>query len=89
MIKNVIENIVYIIIVGIMIIAGNYFTIKAQQDAFIEAINKNTTEIINTFEKIKSHKGQPINVNLNSEATTNINDTIPKVSTFGKLKFWK
>jgi|AntAceMinimDraft_18_1070375.scaffolds.fasta_scaffold01941_12 hypothetical protein len=83
--KNVIENLIYIFAMGAILIVSNYFIIKAQQDAFIEAINKNTTEISNTFDKIKTNKST-LDLNLDNKAQTNINDSIKKSKKFFLFK---
>ena len=83
--KNVIENLIYIFAMGAILIVSNYFIIKAQQDAFIEAINKNTTEISNTIDKIKTNKST-LDLNLDNKAQTNINDSIKKSKKFFLFK---
>jgi hypothetical protein len=83
--KNVIENLIYIFAMGAILIVSNYFIIKAQQDAFIEAINKNTTEISNTFDKIKTNKST-LDLDLDNKAQTNINDSIKKSKKFFLFK---
>ncbi len=79
---NILENIIYIIIVAVAITVSNYFIIQAQQDTIIEAINKQTTSITNEFQKVKTNKGE-INLQLNSTAKTSIDTT-----TINKKRFF-
>jgi len=79
---NILENIIYIILVAVAITVSNYFVIQVQQAVIIEAINKQTTSITNEFAKVKTNKGE-INLQLNSTAKTSIDTT-----TINKKRFF-
>jgi hypothetical protein len=79
---NILENIIYIIIIAVAITVSNYFVIQVQQAVIIEAINKQTTSITNEFQKVKTNKGE-INLQLNSTAKTSIDTT-----TINKKRFF-
>ena len=77
--KNTTENLILVLITSIAFLVlgvgiGYKVSINAintQQEIIIKAIDKNTTEIVNEFSKIKNKKGEPIIINLDNEATTN------------------
>jgi len=56
-IKNLIENIIYIIIIGLLMALNTYIIMKHYEEIVNNAINKNTTEIVNKIDKIKTTKG--------------------------------
>lgn len=76
--RNTVENLGLILVTSIIFLVlgvgmGYKVAIKAiesQQEIIIKAIDKNTTEIVNEFDKIKSKKGSQIQLSLDSEATT-------------------
>ena len=55
-IKNLIENAVYIILIGGLLIFNTWFVLKGVEKTITHAIDKNTTEITNKIDKIKGKK---------------------------------
>lgn len=57
---------------GALVATGAFYVAqKSMQKVLIEAVNKNTTEIVNEFDKIKS-KNSDVQLELNSEARTGV-----------------
>jgi len=54
--KNVIENIIYILLIAAVLILNTYFVLRQQEKTIIKAIEKSTTEINNKI-KVKNKKG--------------------------------
>ena len=76
-IKNLIENIIYIIVIGALLMANTYFVLKPMQESIISAINKPKTEVSNNIGKVKGRKS---NIDL---------DMTNKIDSVRKKKWWK
>ena len=76
-IKNLIENIIYIIVIGALLMANTYFVLKPMQESIIEAINKPKTEVSNNIGKVKTGRKSTTDLDL-----TNKIDTIKKKRRF-------
>ena len=72
--KNVIENIIYIIVMGVMLLINTFFVLKSQESIITTAIEKSTTTIENT---IKNKKGT---LDFNQSNTLNPDSVVDKVN---------
>lgn len=101
--KNVIENLVLVLISVIAGVFIGYYVAKnvaedmveLQQEVIREAIRKETTsiknEFNNEFEKIKSNKGEPIQIIIDPKSTSRItqNDSVTTVTPEKKKGIFK
>ena len=62
---------------------------KSNQEVIIEAINKNTTAINNTFDKIKTNKGTAVLDLTSGIVATNTSDSLKDSTKKGFLNFLK
>lgn len=92
--KNLAENLIIVIVAGLL---GGYIGfksalggIKAQQPIIEQAIQKNTSEISNTFQnefkKIKNKKGESINIIIDPSTNSIISNDSTQTVTVSERK---
>jgi len=82
--KNVFENLIYIAVMAILMGINTYVVLKSQENVILTAINKQTTEIQNTYEKIKVAKKSELKLDTKNTTTDSIKEPHRKFRLFGK-----
>ena len=80
--KQLLKNVIYIALGASIGFSASYFTTKSYHAIIEQAIDKNTSEIQNTFtnefKKIKNKKGEEISIVVDPSAQSELNNEQPK-----------
>lgn len=90
---NVIENSIYIILIGVLVIISNQVTIANFEGMVQASIAKETTKIENTFEteikKLKAKHGGTVDVHVKPAIDNKAQTVVQKDSVPHKRTFWQ
>lgn len=88
--SNVIENLIYIIAIGVMMIISNNVTIAGFEPMIDTAIKQETTAIKNEFrteiKKLKAKDGATVDLQVNPDVDNKAQTNITKDSTTSKKR---